>query len=48
MRTTNDNYYLGTWGFPSAGWWAVHAVGIAAIYFYGYKKGKADLEEDYE
>ncbi len=45
----HNNYHLGTFGFPSTGWWVVHAVGIAAIYYWGYKAGQMDCqgEEDF-
>ncbi|MGF7184548.1 hypothetical protein GGQ84_000632 [Desulfitispora alkaliphila] len=50
MRNGNGNYHLGTFGFPSAGWWVVHTVGIAAVYYMGYRAGKKleTCAEDYD
>ncbi|MDW7674735.1 MAG: hypothetical protein SCK28_09385 [Bacillota bacterium] len=46
MYHDRENYHLGTWGFPSLGWWVLHAVGISAIYYLGKKSGNCCEEEE--
>lgn len=45
MTHHHDNYHLGTWGFPSTGFWVLHAIGIAAVFYYGHKVGRRNQDD---
>jgi hypothetical protein len=34
-----DGYELGTWGFLKTGWWILHVVALAVVFYLGYLYG---------
>jgi len=34
-----DGYDIGTWHFLKAGWWILHVVGIAGVFYVGWLFG---------
>lgn len=34
-----DGYDIGTWHFLKTGWWVLHVVGIAAVFYVGWLFG---------
>ncbi|HEX3010718.1 MAG TPA: hypothetical protein VHQ70_01610 [Syntrophomonadaceae bacterium] len=36
---TKDGYDIGTWHFLKTGWWILHIIAIAGIFYLGYIYG---------
>jgi len=36
---SNDGYDIGTWHFLKAGWWVLHVISIAVVFYIGYMLG---------
>ncbi|MGE5390738.1 MAG: hypothetical protein ACM3PE_06695 [Deltaproteobacteria bacterium] len=36
---TREGYELGTWAFLRTGWWILHLVAVALVFYLGYLYG---------